>query len=348
MLTGDASWPAPSLDCPMATDIFISYRREHSQHAAGRLKDDLAESFGPPTTIFRDIEDIEPGLDFTRALDKALRSSGVMLVLIGPEWLDVADKQGRRRLDIATDWVRLEVATALQRDIRVIPVLMEGAPMPPPERLPPDMQALAMRQAFELSDGRWRSDVLRLVEALAKVPGLSRRVAPTLVPAPPPPAKGGMKTLLTGAGLGVVGLLVLAVMFGESPAPGPAPGPSPLPAPAPSPAPSPSPSPVPSPAPVQEASVPDVSGLWRTSTGEVYHFQQQGRGVSFTAEAGGQPVGQGRGQLEGHLLRLAMTLNVNGQFLGNANCDLQPAPDLRSWTGMCMGPNGPFAAQMFR
>lgn len=339
----------------MATDIFISYRREHSQHAAGRLKDDLAESFGPPTTIFRDIEDIEPGLDFTRALDKALRSSGVMLVLIGPEWLDVADKQGRRRLDIPTDWVRLEVATALQRDIRVIPVLMEGTPMPAPERLPPDMQALAMRQAFELSDSRWRSDVQRLVGALAKVPGLTRRVAPTPVPAPAP-AKGGMKMLLTGAGLGVVGLVVVAAMFSETPAPAPVPAPSPVPAPQPapqpvsSPAPEPAPSPsvaqVPSQAPV--AQLPDLSGLWRTATGEVYHFQQQGRGVSFTAEAGGQPMGQGRGQLDGNLLRLAMTVSVNGQFLGNANCDLQPAPDLRSWTGMCMGPNGPFAAQMFR
>jgi hypothetical protein len=328
----------------MATDIFISYRREQTQHAAGRLKDDLALAFGPPTTIFRDIEDIEPGLDFTRALDKALRSSGVMLVMIGPDWLDLKDRQGQRRLDLPNDWVRLEVVRALERDIRVIPVLMEGTPMPAQERLPAAMQALALRQAFELSDGRWRSDVQRLVEALAKVPGLSRRPAPTPVPAPPPPAKSGMKTLLMGAGLGVVGLLVLAGLFGGDNG-GVEPAPPP-PSPAPSPAPGPAPVPTPAPAPV--SSVPDVSGLWRTATGEVYHFEQQGRSVSFTAEAAGQPMGQGRGQLEGQLLRLSMSMTVNGQFFGTANCDLQPAPDLRSWTGMCMGPNGAFAAQMFR
>ena len=95
------------------------------------------------------------------------------------------------------------------------------------------------------------------------------------------------------------------------------------------------------------------SDKWRVAPDERCHLfatplPALGRGDSFTAEAGGQQVGQGRGQLEGQLLRLAMSVSVNGQFLGNANCDLQPAPDLRSWTGMCMGPNGPFAAQMFR
>lgn len=345
----------------MGTDIFISYRREQTQHAAGRLKDDLSEAFGPPTTIFRDIEDIEPGLDFTRALDKALRSSAVMLVMIGPDWLEAQDRQGRRRLDLPHDWVRLEVITALERDIRVVPVLMEGTPMPGPERLPAEMQALALRQAFELSDSRWRSDVQRLVEALGKVPGLTRRVAPapTPVPAPSPspPAKGGMKTLFVGAGIGVVGLLGLASFMGDGggtdpepvqPVVGPVQRPPVDPAPAPANAPAPAPALAPATAPAPVAAVPDVSGLWRTSTGEVYHFEQQGRGVSFTAEAAGQTVGQGRGQFEGQLLRLAMAMSVNGQFLGTANCDMQPAPDHRSWTGVCMGPNGAFPAQMFR
>lgn len=339
----------------MSAGVFISYRRGYAQHAAGRLKDDLAEAFDPTTRIFRDIEDIEPGLDFTQSLDKALRSSAVMLVLIGPGWLDLKDAQGRRRLEQPNDWVRLEVATALKRDIRVVPVLLEGAPLPAAEDLPADLQPLALRQWFELADSRWRGDVQRLVDALAKVPGMERRVVPGPTPAPqpappaPPAPKSNLKTLLTGTSLGVVGLLVVAGLFFEEQAE-PLFMPDVVPAPSPVSAPSPAPSLAPAPAPtaVPAAVAPDVAGLWRTATGEVYHFEQDGRSVRFTAEAGGQAIGQGRGQFEGDLLRLAMTLQVQGVFMGNANCDLQPAQDGRSFTGLCNGPNGPFPAQMFR
>lgn len=142
----------------MAAGIFISYRRDESRHAAGRLADDLAQAFGADA-IFRDIEGIDPGVDFTRSLERALGACVVMLVLIGPQWLQIKDAQGRRRLDNAEDWIRQEIATALERNVRVVPVLLEGATVPQPDQLPPDMQALVRRQALEMSDMRWRGDL---------------------------------------------------------------------------------------------------------------------------------------------------------------------------------------------
>jgi len=332
----------------MAAGIFISYRRDESRHAAGRLADDLAQAFGPES-IFRDIEGIEPGLDFTQSLEKALRSCVVMLVLIGPRWLDMRDAQGRRRLDQDGDWIRQEIATALKRDdVRVIPVLLEGAALPEADQLPADMQPLVRRQAFELADGRWRGDLQRLVDALARVPGLQRRPEPAAAPAAAPAAVAAgpaarAKPMLVGAALGVVGLIAVAVWLdsdggGEAPLEyePPAAG---LPAVSAAP---------PQGGALQAAEPPDVSGLWRTNTGETYDFEQDGIEVHFVAEAGGQPIGEGRGRFDGSVLKLSMTMTVNGVHLGTANCDMQAAPDHRSFTGMCQGPNGPFPAQFYR
>jgi len=329
----------------MAAGIFISYRRDESRHAAGRLADDLAQAFGSET-IFRDIEGIEPGLDFTQSLEKALRSCVVMLVLIGPRWLDIRDGQGQRRLDQPGDWIRQEIASALERDVRVIPVLLEGATLPEADQLPADLQPLVRRQAFDMADGRWRGDLQRLAEALARVPGLTLKApaaapsGPATAAAPAPALAGRAKPMLVGAALGVVGLLAVGIWLSDlgaddrpldfaAPAAGlpvvPAQGAA-LPAP----------------------DTPDVTGLWRTNTGETYHFEQDGLDVHLIAEAGGQEIGQGHGRFDGSVLKLAMTMTVNGVALGTANCDMHPAPDRRSFTGMCQGPNGAFPAQFFR
>ena len=155
----------------MSAGIFISYRRDESRHAAGRLAEDLSQAFGAGH-IFRDIEGIELGVEFSKALEKALASCSVMLVLIGPQWLTMPDhKRGGRRLDQADDWIRQEIATALKRDVRVVPVLLEGAMLPDAADLPADIQPLVRRQAMELSDVRWRGDLQRLVDALARLPG---------------------------------------------------------------------------------------------------------------------------------------------------------------------------------
>ena len=111
--------------------IFISYRRVDTPHVAGRLFDRLEARFGAGN-IFMDVDSIDPGLDFAEAIERAVGSCDVLLALIGRHWSDIVDEQGRRRLDDPEDFVALEIRTALRRKIRVIPVLVDGAP--PPDR----------------------------------------------------------------------------------------------------------------------------------------------------------------------------------------------------------------------
>jgi hypothetical protein len=145
--------------------VLISYRRDDTAGHAGRIYDRLATALGS-STLFMDIEGIGAGHDFTRDIRSAVESCQVLVAVIGREWLDIRDDQGQRRLDDPNDWVRLEVATALQRDIVVIPVLVEGARMPRDRDLPPDLAPLAKRQALEISDTRFNGDVERLVTAI--------------------------------------------------------------------------------------------------------------------------------------------------------------------------------------
>ena len=117
--------------------IFISYRRDDSQAWAGRLYDALRRTFGP-SRVFRDIDTLEAGADYAEAIEQWLAKSDVVLVVIGPRWLTATDPNGRRRLDDPDDLTRLEVAAALRRGIRVVPVLVGGAAMPSGEELPED------------------------------------------------------------------------------------------------------------------------------------------------------------------------------------------------------------------
>lgn len=145
--------------------VFISYRRDDAEGQAGRLFKDLREHLGDDA-VFMDVVDIEPGRDFRHAIDRQLASCGVLLAVIGKAWLDVKDESGRRRLDDPADFVRIETATALKRDIPVIPVLVQGAKMPKAEQLPQDLADLAYRNAAEITHARWDSDVQLLIKAL--------------------------------------------------------------------------------------------------------------------------------------------------------------------------------------
>jgi hypothetical protein len=151
------------------TRIFISYRRQDARGDAGRLADDLGEEFGEER-IFRDVEDIEAGADFVEAIEEAVASANVMLVVIGPSWLESKDSSGKRRLDDPRDFVRLEIVAAFKRKVRVVPVLVGDARMPTEEELPEAIRALARRQAHELSDHRWDYDVGELVRIIRKEP----------------------------------------------------------------------------------------------------------------------------------------------------------------------------------
>lgn len=149
-------------------NIFISYRRGDSAGHSGRLFDALQRRFGAER-LFRDLEDLEPGVNFPEALGRALSQCDVMLAMIGPTWVSASGSSGRR-LEQKDDFVRLEVATGLARnDVRVIPVLVNGATMPLAVDLPEDLKGLPVRNAFELSDSRWDYDVNRLGDTLAKL-----------------------------------------------------------------------------------------------------------------------------------------------------------------------------------
>lgn len=150
--------------------IFVSYRRSDSQGEAGRLFDDLVGVFGEQS-VFMDVAAIEAGRDFRKAIEKGVTSCGVLLVVMGPEWLNAKNEQGARRLDDPADFVRIETASALKRDIPVIPVLVRGARMPLAEQLPEDLRDLAYRNCVELTHARWKSDAHVLVEALHRVLG---------------------------------------------------------------------------------------------------------------------------------------------------------------------------------
>lgn len=145
--------------------IFISYRRDDSEGHAGRLFEALVEVFGPES-VFMDVAGLEKGRDFRAGINDTVASCSVLLAVIGRTWIDARNAAGERRLEDPADFVRLETAAALQRDIPVIPVLVHGAKMPNAEQMPADLAALAFRDGVELTHARWDSDVELLVEAI--------------------------------------------------------------------------------------------------------------------------------------------------------------------------------------
>jgi hypothetical protein len=145
--------------------IFLNYRREDSAYAAVWLFYRLADRFGDDQ-IFKDVDSIQLGGNFVEVITAQVGSSAVMLTLIGPRWLTVTGEKGQRRLDDPKDFVRLEIETAFARGVRVIPVLVDGAPMPQFAELPASLAQLAHRQALELSPSHLDSDTARLLEVL--------------------------------------------------------------------------------------------------------------------------------------------------------------------------------------
>ena len=144
----------------MMGQFFISYRRDDVEGSAGRLFEYLSKYISK-SQIFIDVN-IPIAADIAETIEKSVGSCEVLIALIGKRWLSATDKEGRRRLDDPKDIVRLEIATALKRGIKVIPVLVDGVPMPQSSDLPNDLKPLAGRLAFELSNNRFRSDAERL------------------------------------------------------------------------------------------------------------------------------------------------------------------------------------------
>jgi len=184
--------------------VFICYRRDETSAHAGRLYDAMVARFGEGN-VFMDVE-LAPGIDFEKRITEVVSGCVALLVVMGRNWATASNEQGRRRLEESDDFVRLELETALGNpDITPIPVLVHGAQMPRREDLPLELRPLARRNAIELSDGRWRYDIGRL---LATLDGLlpdgveSGPVVPPPRPEPEPPALGwrlALEGMLIGA-----------------------------------------------------------------------------------------------------------------------------------------------------
>lgn len=148
--------------------IFISYRREDSKHAVGRLHAALARHVANPRQdIFIDIDNIPKGVDFVDHLDSQIAKCDVMLAVIGPSWLSITEpNSSTRRLDDPGDFVRVEVASALRRGIPVVPVVLDDTRMPSAADLPEDLRPLTRRNGERLKHESFDADVDRLIRGL--------------------------------------------------------------------------------------------------------------------------------------------------------------------------------------
>lgn len=232
--------------------VFVSYRREDTSGYAGRLVDSLKTRLRN-LPVFMDIDSIKPGQDFSDVIVKAVGKDTVLLALIGHNWLHATTPTGQRRLDDPGDFVRMEIRSALQRGVTVIPVLVQGARMPSAQELPGDLQKLAFRQAISISDERWSYDVGRLAAAIqpqapaaavappgpATAPpgwpgGPGQPMPPPGAYHPPQPAPAAAhkshtaRNVIIGVVAGVVGVIVLITIVLVAANPGPSPSPTPL------------------------------------------------------------------------------------------------------------------------
>jgi hypothetical protein len=145
----------------LAPTVFVSYRRADTQHVAGRLYDRLVTRLSKDR-VFMDVTGIDPGEDFATAIDRAMSRADVVLVLIGPGWLRL-DAGGRPDPD---DVVLQEVRAALRSKARVIPVRVDGAPLPSRDQLPDGVRDLARRQALAVDHASFQADTDVLLDAV--------------------------------------------------------------------------------------------------------------------------------------------------------------------------------------
>jgi hypothetical protein len=224
----------------MGNAIFISYRRDDTEGEAGRLFDDLTRAFGAEN-VFMDVAGIRPGVDFRTAIEDNVAHCGVLLAIVGPAWVSVADATGQRRIDNPSDFVALEIGSALKREVPVIPVLVHGAHMPSHDQLPASLEGFSYRNSVELTHARWNSDVQLLVEALAAyvtpepttVQEPVHATVPVQLPAPHPPATaatsagtGAARSIIIGAAVLVLLAIAVGLYFFLRPEPQPAPTPT--------------------------------------------------------------------------------------------------------------------------
>jgi hypothetical protein len=147
--------------------IFISYRRDDSAaDMTDRVYEHLARRW--PRRVFMDIDSLKAGDLFANKIDENLQNCVAMLVMMGHSWASLTDEQGARRIDNPGDYPRMEVAAALKRGIRVIPVLVGNTPLPKREELPSEIAGLVDRQVLRLSREDFDADMKRLMSSVAR------------------------------------------------------------------------------------------------------------------------------------------------------------------------------------
>ncbi len=202
----------PSLNGIRSGVIFISYRRSDSQDVAGRLYEKLVDRF-EPEAVFKDVDCIPGGADFTEMMQSSLKTSSVVLAVIGPEWLGAAGPDGKRRLDDPRDYVRTEIETALKLNIPVIPVLVRNATMPSVVELPDGLKPLVGRNWLTLrSDPDFNHDMSRLISSIEHF--TSRNLQNEL---PPILSFGGVRRRLSIVALGLIPMVAMALWIAFSP-----------------------------------------------------------------------------------------------------------------------------------
>ena len=184
----------------MPDQIFISYRRDDSAYVTGHINDLLRKEFGDEA-VFTDVDNIPPGADFRSVLDETVSQCQVFLAVMGSGWMNAKDQDGQHRLLDPADFVRIEIESALERNIPVIPLLVDGVMMPPAEDLPESIRGLAFRNGISVRPAPdFSVDMARLVKYLrrhfgsteAEDPGTAVKSEPRLerrATDQPPPAK---------------------------------------------------------------------------------------------------------------------------------------------------------------
>jgi hypothetical protein len=148
--------------------VFVCYRRQDAEDAAGRLHEELVGVYGRER-IFMDIDSVPLGVNFVTHTREQIQGCGVVLVMIGRSWNTITDSDGSRRLADPADHVRIEVATALKHGIPVIPILVQNAPMPRLVDLPEDIRDLAFQNGMKLTPEFWRTGVAKLIKELDRI-----------------------------------------------------------------------------------------------------------------------------------------------------------------------------------
>lgn len=148
--------------------IFLNYRRTDAHGTVRHLAEKLRASFGEDQ-VFRDCENLEAGVRFRNEIRDSIQSSTVVLVVIGPGWLDAKNEAGQRRIEQENDYVRFEIETALELGVTLIPVLVDGGRILHPEELPPSLRGLLDHQVQELTEKHWRDDFEGLIATLERL-----------------------------------------------------------------------------------------------------------------------------------------------------------------------------------